>query len=78
MYNNVVTSVQIRDGDTYDFLVRLILHQGSTLNPYLFALVINEVINNIQNDISPWCMLFVDDVVLVDKSQIGVNRKLKL
>jgi hypothetical protein len=48
------------------------------LNPYLFALVINEVINNIQNDISPWCMLFVDDVVLVDKSQIGVNRKLKL
>lgn len=78
MYNNVVTSVQIRDGNTYDFLVRLILHQGSTLNPYLFALVINEVINNIQNDISPWCMLFVDDVVLVDKSQIGVNRKLKL
>ena len=78
MYNNIVISVRTSDGDTNDFPIRIGLHQGSTLNPYLFALVINEVINNIQNDISPWCMLFVDDVVLVDKSQIGVNRKLKL
>ena len=25
-----------------------------------------------------WCMLFADDVVLVDKSQTRVNRKLEL
>ena len=32
---------------------------------------------DIQGDI-PWCMLFVDDVVLVDESRTGVNQKLKL
>ena len=30
-----------------------------------------------QGDI-PWCMLFADDVVLVDESQTGVNQKLEL
>src|SRR5438105_1384279 len=30
-----------------------------------------------QDDIL-WCMLFADDVVLVDESRIGFNRKLKL
>ena len=75
MYNNVMTSVRINDGNTYYFPIKIGLHQGSALNLYLFALVMDEVTRNIQGDI-PWCMLFVDDVVLVDKSQTGVNRKL--
>jgi len=37
----------------------------------------DEVTRDIQGDI-PWCMLFVDDVVLVDESRAGVNRKLEL
>ena len=37
----------------------------------------HEVTRNIQGEI-PWCMLFADDVVLVDKSRAGVNRKLVL
>ena len=37
----------------------------------------DEVKRDIQGDI-PWCMLFVDDVVLVDDSRTGVNRKLGL
>ena len=37
----------------------------------------DEVTRDIQGDI-PWCMLFADDVVLVDESQSGVNRKLEL
>jgi len=37
----------------------------------------DEVTRNIQGDI-PWCMLFADDVVLVDECQAGVNRKLEL
>jgi hypothetical protein len=47
------------------------------LSPYLFVLVIDEVTMYIQGDVT-WCMLFVDDVVLVDKSWEGVNRKLEL
>ena len=71
------TSVRTNDGNTDYFLIKIGLHQGSTLSPYLFALVMNEVTRNIQWDIS-WCMLFADDVVLVDESQAGVNRKLEL
>ena len=44
------------------------------MSPYLFALVMDEVTRDIQCEI-PWCMLFADDVVLVDESRAGVNRK---
>jgi len=65
------------DGNTDYFSIKIVLHQGSALSPYLFALVMDEVTRNIQWDI-PWCMLFADNVVLVDESQAGVNRKLEL
>ena len=43
----------------------------------MFSLVIDEVTKDIQGYI-PWCMLFADDVVLVDETRAGVNRKLEL
>ena len=51
MYDNVVTSVRISDGDTNDFLIKIGLHQGSALSPYFFDLVMNEVTRDIQGDI---------------------------
>ena len=77
MYDNVVTSVRTSDVDTDDFPIKIGLHQGSALSPYLFALMMDEVTRDIQGDI-PWRMLFGYDVVLVDDSRTGVNRKLKL
>src|SRR3954469_18261478 len=77
MYDNVVTSVRTTDGDTDDFPIKRGLHQGSTLSPYLFTLVMDEVTRDIQVDI-PWCMLFADDVVLVDDSRTWVNRMLEM
>jgi hypothetical protein len=73
MYMDVVTFVRTCDGDTSDFPIKIGLHQGSALSPYLFALVMDEVTRDIQDD-----MLFADDVVLVDDSRAGVNRKLEL
>jgi hypothetical protein len=67
MYDNVVTNVQTSDRDTNDFSINIELHQGSAMSPYLFALLMDEVTRDIQGGI-PWCMLFVDDVVLVDGS----------
>ena len=77
MYNNVVTSVRTNDGNTDYFPIKIGLHQGLALSPYLFALVMDEVTRDIQGDI-PWYMLFTGDVVLVDERQAGVNRKLEL
>ena len=77
MYNNVVTSVRTNDGNTNYFPIKIGLYQGSVLSPHLFALVMDEVTRNIQGDIL-WCMLFADDVVLVDESRTGVNQKLEL
>jgi hypothetical protein len=77
MYDNVVTSVRTCDGDTDAFPIKVGLHQGSALSPFIFALVMDEITKDIQGDI-PWCMLFADDVVLIDESRIGVDNKLEL
>jgi hypothetical protein len=37
----------------------------------------DDVTRDIQDGI-PWCMLFVDDVVLVDEIRTGVDQKLEL
>jgi hypothetical protein len=77
MYDSVVTSVRTSDGDTNDFPINIGLHQGSALSPYLFALVMDDVTRDIQGSIS-WCMLFADDVVLMDESRTEVDKKLEL
>jgi hypothetical protein len=76
MYNNIVKSVQTSDRDTNDFSINIGLHQGSALSRYLFSLVMDEVTRDIQA-IIPWCMLFANDVVLVDESRTGVDQKLE-
>jgi Reverse transcriptase (RNA-dependent DNA polymerase) len=54
------------------FPIKIGLHQGSVLSPYIFTLVIDEITKDIQEDI-PWYMMFADDVVLIDESRTGVN-----
>jgi len=65
------TSVRTPEGAIFDFFVGMGLHQGSDLRPFLFTLVMDELTNGIQDELS-WCMLFVDDIVLVDESRQGV------
>ncbi|VFQ90249.1 unnamed protein product [Cuscuta campestris] len=53
------------------------LHQGSTLSPFLFALVMDVLTQDVQEGV-PWCMLFADDIVLIDDTREGLNDKLEL
>ena len=68
MYDGVVANVRTCGGITSDFFITIGLHQESTLSPFLFAIVMDELTRAIQNEIS-WCMLFADDIVLVDETR---------
>lgn len=53
------------------------LHQESTLNPCLFILVMDKLTGH-GLDIHYRCILFVNDIVLVDENLDRINSKLGL
>ncbi|PHT52732.1 Brefeldin A-inhibited guanine nucleotide-exchange protein 5 [Capsicum baccatum] len=77
MYEGAKTQVRTAGGDSEHFSVLTGLHQGSTLSPFLFALVMDVLTRRIQGEV-PWCMLFADDIVLIDETRGGVNDKLEV
>ena len=76
MYEGVRTRVRTVAGDTADFSVDIELHQGSALSPFLFNIVMDEITKGTQDEL-PWCILFVDNIVLIDETREGVNTKLE-
>ncbi|KAL6561231.1 hypothetical protein OROMI_016832 [Orobanche minor] len=77
MYEGASTSVHTNVGRTEEFPITIGVHQGSALSPFLFAIVMDELTRGIQNDV-PWCMMFADDIVLIDETKVGVQQKLEL
>ena len=77
MYSGAMTIVRTVIGETKSFPITVGLHQGSVLNPYLFALIMDELTRHMQDKL-PWCMLFADDIVLVAETKVEVNAKLEL
>jgi len=77
MYDGVVANVRTCGDITNDFSTTIRLHQASVLSPFLFAIVMDECTIAFQDEI-PWCMLFANDIVLVDETRAGVNAKLDL
>ena len=53
------------------------LHQGFSLSPYLFAMSMDVLARGIK-DISPWCMVYADDIVLCGtRSEVDENKSEK-
>ena len=77
MYEGATTHVKVGEDNSEEFPITIGVHQGSVLSPYLFVLVMDELTKDIQDEV-PWCMLFADDIVLIDESREGVNSKLEL
>lgn len=46
------------------------------LRPYLFTIILNEQINNIQEE-TTWCMLLADDIVSTVKTRKEVTKNLE-
>ncbi|XP_059310956.1 uncharacterized protein LOC132062393 [Lycium ferocissimum] len=64
-------------GDLEHFPIVMQSHQGSAFSPFLFALVIDVLTRHIQGEV-PCCMLFANDIVLIDETSDGVNAKLEV
>ncbi|GJT06548.1 ataxia telangiectasia mutated family protein [Tanacetum coccineum] len=76
MYDGAKTRVRTSIENTDFFPVEVRLHQGLAISPYLFALILDELSRGIQEDI-PWCLIFVDNIVLVSESTKGLNSRLE-
>ncbi|KAH1225912.1 Cleavage and polyadenylation specificity factor subunit 2 [Glycine max] len=74
--STVSTSVRTQGGESDDFPITIGLHQGSTLSPYLFTLILDVLTEQIQ-EIAPRCMLFADDIVLLGESREELNERLE-
>ena len=59
MYGRGKTRVSTAGGDSDHFPIETGLHQGSTLSPFLFAMVIDMLTRSIQGEV-PLCMLFAN------------------
>ena len=63
MYDGATTTVRSAAGLTEEFKVGVGLHQGSALSPFVFAIIMDRLTEDIRKD-APWDMLFADDIVL--------------
>jgi len=77
MYDGAVANVKTCESLTSNFSITIGLHQEFVLNPFLFVIMMNEFTRTIQDEIQ-WCMLFADDIVLVDETRAEENAKLEL
>lgn len=78
MYDKVVTRMRIIRGQKKSFSHYYMFAPRMTLCLYLFALVIDalNLLGHIQEKI-PWCMLFVDYIILVDGAKKGITSKIE-
>ena len=75
-YEDARTQVNTGIGLTGKITVRVGLHQGSSLSPYLFDMILDVMGRGIKEQ-PPWCMLFADDIVLCRTRRNNVERKLE-
>ncbi|KAK3522867.1 hypothetical protein QTP86_005681 [Hemibagrus guttatus] len=76
MYERSRTVVRCAVGQTEEFNVEVGLHQGSALSPFLFALVMDQLSEEVRQE-SPWTMMFADDIVICSESRDQVEENLE-
>ncbi|KAK3506921.1 hypothetical protein QTP70_031225 [Hemibagrus guttatus] len=76
MYERSRTVVRCAVGQTEEFKVEVGLHQGSALSPFLFAIVMDQLSEEVRQE-SPWTMMFAEDIVICSESREQVEENLE-
>ena len=76
MYDGCLTAVKSAVGVTEYFKVEVGLHQGSALSPFLFAVLMDRLTDEVRLE-SPWNMLFADDIVICERSREQAEESLE-
>ena len=67
MYEESETVVGCAVGTTESFKVKVGLHQGSALSLFLFAVIMDRLMDEVRRE-PPWTMLFADDIVIREET----------
>ena len=76
MYEENETVVRCAVGKTESFKVKVRLHQGSALCPFLFAVIMDRLADKVRREQS-WTMLFSDDIVMCEENRKKVEWRLE-
>ena len=74
LYRDSKSCVAAADGTSAPFNITVGVHQGSTLSPLLFNLVLEEATKECSDGV-PWDMLYADDLVLTGESKEEVLER---
>ncbi|MCJ8737462.1 hypothetical protein PDJAM_G00024310 [Pangasius djambal] len=72
MHERSRTVVRYAVGQTEEFKVEVGLHQGSALSPFLFAMVMDQLSEEVRQE-SPCTMMLADDIVICSESREQVE-----
>ena len=74
LYEESETVVRCAIGTTESFKVKVGLHQGSKLSPFLFAVIMDRLTDEVRREPS-WTMLFADDIVICKETSEELERR---
>ena len=73
MYEGGETVVKCAARTTENFKVKVGLHQGSALSPFLFAVIMNRLTDEVRRE-PLWTMLFADDILICKETRKEFNN----
>ena len=76
MYEGSETVVRCAVRTTESFKIKAGLHQGSALSPFLFAVIIDRLMDEVRREPS-WTILLADDIVICEETREEVERRLE-
>ena len=63
-------------GTTESSKIKVGLHQGSTLSPFLFAVIMDRLTDEVRRE-PPWTILFADDIVICEETREEMEQRLE-